>query len=416
MRNSTSSISSLLLSISILLIGVGLLNTLLGVRGLLEGFSETVIGFIMSSYFLGFIVGTYLCPTIIRRVGHIRTFTALAAIGASATLCHALLVDAAAWAGLRFVTGICMVGLYMVVESWLNAQTLHQRRGRVFAWYMAITLAALAFSQFFLLIGEKSGFIPFILAALMFTLGLVPIALTEMREPRPVEVAVLGLAWLYRISPLGVAGAFSAGLVGGAFWGMGAVFGQGIGLTAAGIAGFLGATIMGGALLQWPIGHLSDRHDRRHVLMIVCVVAAILAILLMWAQATSMIVLFVCSFLFGGFFFSIYSLSVAHVNDYLGPADVLPATQGLLLINGIGAALGPVMVGWCMDRFGLMSLLVFFALVCVMLGVFALYLTRQLPTSPIEQQGAFVAMTRTSPMVLEMDPRTEVDPEFDLRS
>lgn len=231
MRNSTSSISSLLLGISILLIGAGLLTTLLGIRAVVEGFSDTVIGFIMSSYFVGSVVGTYLCPVLIRRVGHIRSFSAMAAIAAAATLCHVLFIDALVWAVLRFVVGFFVLGLYMVVESWLNAQVTSHRRGKIFALYMGTTLAALALSQLLLLIGDQQGSMPFVLAALMFTLGLVPVALTEMREPKLIETASLSLARLYHQSPLGVVGAFGSGLVVGAFWGMGAVFGQSVGLT-----------------------------------------------------------------------------------------------------------------------------------------------------------------------------------------
>lgn len=231
MRNSTSSISSLLLGISILLIGAGLLTTLLGIRAVVEGFSDTVIGFIMSSYFVGSVVGTYLCPVLIRRVGHIRSFSAMAAIAAAATLCHVLFIDAMVWAVLRFVVGFCVLGLYMVVESWLNAQVSGHARGKIFSLYMGTTLAALALSQLLLLIGDRHGFVPFVLAALMFTLGLVPVALTEMREPKLIETASLGLARLYHLSPLGVVGALCSGLVVGAFWGMGAVFGQSVGLT-----------------------------------------------------------------------------------------------------------------------------------------------------------------------------------------
>lgn len=405
-----SSVSSLLLGITILLIGSGLLSSLLGIRAVLEGFPETVIGFVMSSYFLGYVVGTYTCPAVIRRIGHIRSFAVMAAIPAAATLCHVLFVDAIVWAVLRFITGFCLLGLYMVVESWLNSEVVSQQRGKIFSLYMAMTLGALGFSQL-LLIGDQQDFVPFALAALMLMLGLVPVALTEMREPKPIETASLGLTHLYKVSPLGVVGSFVSGLVAGALWGMGAVFGQNIGLTTAGIAALMSVTILGGALLQWPIGHLSDRHDRRRVLATVCFCAAVVPFVAAIAPSLSSSVWLVGAFVYGGLVFSIYALCVAHVNDHLAPSDVLHATQGLLLVNGIGAVLGPVLVGWAMELFGPSSLLVFFGIVCLGLGGFSLWRMRQTPSIAIEQQGEFVVITRTSPAALEMDPRTESQQE-----
>lgn len=407
MRESTTSVSSLLLGITVLLIGGGLLSSLLGIRAVLEGFPETIIGFIMSSYFLGYVVGTYICPTVIRRIGHIRSFAVMAAIPGAATLCHVLFVDPIVWAVLRFVTGFCLLGLYMVVESWLNSEVASQQRGKIFSLYMATTLGALGFSQLLLLIGDQQGFVPFALAALMFMIGLVPVTLTEMREPKPIETASLGLAYLYKVSPLGVVGSFVSGLVVGALWGMGAVFGQGVGLTSTGIAALMSVTIFGGALLQWPIGHLSDRHDRRRVLASVCLCAATVPLVAAIVPDVTAALWLLGAFVYGGLVFSVYALCVAHVNDHLVPAEVLHATQGLLLVNGIGSVLGPMLVGWTMELFGPSSLLVFFGIVCLGLGGFSVWRMRQTPSIAIEKQGEFVVVTRTSPAALEMDPRTE---------
>lgn len=398
-------ISTLLVGMSILLGGNGLLGTLLGVRAGLEGFGATVVGAIMSAYFLAFILGTFFCPTIVRRVGHIRAFAALAAIGSVSAITHALLVNPIAWGVLRIVTGVAMVGLFMVMESWLNVLSPNERRGRIFAAYTALNLTAMAAGQFFLLAGELRGYVPFAIVSICFSVALIPVALTNVREPAPVSVPHLRLRELYTISPLGVIGTLGSGLTQGSFWGMGAVFAQGVGLSPGGIALFMASAIVGGALLQWPLGRFSDHHDRRYVLMIVCLAGAVTALLALYVARASPPALLVNAFLYGGFAFSVYSISVSHVNDQLEPSEVLHATSGLLLVYGIGATVGPVLVGVLMTALGPESLLGFFAAILTMLALFALYRMRVGRPIPIETHGAFVPMVRTSPAALEMDPR-----------
>lgn len=404
-------ISTLLVGMGILLGGNGLLGTLLGVRAGLEKFPETVTGGIMAAYFLAFIVGTFFCPAIIRRVGHIRAFAALAATGSAAAIMHALLVHPIAWGVLRVITGVCMVGLFMVMESWLNALAPNERRGRIFAAYTALNLAAMAAGQFFILAGDPLAFVPFALVAIFYSIAVVPVALTSVPEPAPVHVPHLHLHQLYAISPLGIIGTLVAGLAQGAFWGMGAVFAQGIGLSHAGIAVFMGATIIGGALLQWPIGRFSDHHDRRVVLTLVCFAGALSAIAALYCAELSMPGLLASAFVYGGFAFSVYSLSVSHVNDHLAPPEVLQATSGLLLVYGIGATVGPAVVGILMDILGPASLLGYLAAVLALLGLFGLYRARIGAPIPVETHAPFVPVVRTSQVALELDPRAESEPE-----
>src|SRR5512139_273822 len=215
------SLFSLLLGIGCLLVGLGALSTLLGVRAGIEQFGPAVTGVVMAAYFLGFIVGNYLCPPLIRRVGHIRAFAAMGAVVTAAALLHALLVYPSIWFLLRIITGTCMMGLYMVVESWLNAITPNERRGQVFAVYMTTTLLALAGGQYLITTGEITSTRPFALAAIFLALALVPIALTRIDQPVAVETPHLSLRTLFEAAPLGAAGALFAGVGTGAFWGMG---------------------------------------------------------------------------------------------------------------------------------------------------------------------------------------------------
>jgi MFS family permease len=369
----------------------------------------------MSAYFLAFIFGTFVCPPIIRRVGHIRAFAAMGAVASAVAIAHVLLVHPLVWGVLRAVNGISMVGLFMVMESWLNALAPNERRGRIFATYTTVNLTAMAGGQLLLATSDVSGFALFGLVAILYSLALVPVALTNVREPSPVDVPHLHLRGLYSVSPLGFIGTMISGLSQGAFWGMGAVFAHGIGMSASGIAAFMTATIVGGALLQWPIGRLSDRYDRRIVLVVVCFAATACALVAFQVAKLSSLALLASTFLYGGFAFSVYSLTVSHVNDHLKPAEVLGATSGLLLVYGIGAAAAPAVVGALMDVLGPRSLLSYFAATQLSLALFGLYRMWIHAPVPAGARGAFVPMVRTSQVALEMDPRAEVEPELKLK-
>ncbi len=401
------SIYSLLLATAIMLLGSGLLGTLLGVRAGIEQFSAAVTGIIMSGYFVGFVIGSYRGPGIVRRVGHIRTFTAFAAIAAACVIVHGLLVNPYVWWVLRVITGICMVGLYLVIESWLSGQTDSSRRGKIFATYMAVNLFALGLGQFLFLIYGAQDVASFALVALFLSLALVPVALTRMPEPPPVEMPHLRLRRLIAISPLGTAGALCTGLGNGAFWGMAPLFGHDIGLSNAGVATFMAAVIIGGAVLQWPIGHFSDRHDRRAVLALVALFSAIAAGFVFLSARGVLPGLEAAAILFGGFSFSVYSLAVAHTNDHINRSEVLAATQGLLLLNGIGAAIGPLLAGLLVESFGPRSLFAYLTLPYGLLGLFALYRMKVSAPVPLDDQSEFVMMARTATVAAELDPRAE---------
>lgn len=405
------SLFSLLLGIALLLVGMGSLGTLLGVRAGIEQFGPPVTGVVMAAYFLGFVVGNYACPPLIRRVGHIRTFAALAAIVTAVALLHALVVHPLTWLALRVVNGACMMGLYMVMESWLNAITPNEKRGQVFAVYMATTLLAMGVGQYLILVGEITSLIPFAITAVFLAMALVPVALTRISQPEPMAAVRLSLRMLFATTPLGAAGALFAGLSTGAFWGMGPLFAHRIGLEPAGVAMFMSAAILGGAVLQWPIGRLSDRGDRRRMLLGVCLGAVVAALTTYALVQIHPEALFGGAFLYGGFAFTLYSLSVAHANDHLASEQVLEATRSLLLLHGIGAVVGPALAGVLMAALGPGSLLLYFATVLALLALYTVYRMRvRLPIIPAEP---FKTMSGdTSQVVLELDPRAgEAGPE-----
>ena len=411
----SGTIAMLLLGLGTLLVGTGLLGTLLGIRAQLEGFSNSSIGALMAAYYLGYVMGTFLAPALIRRVGHIRSFAALAAIGSASVLCYGLIVHPVAWAGLRIITGIAVVGVYTVVESWLNEQAPHHTRGQIFAIYMVVTLLSLAAGQYLILTGDPGALALFAVASMLFTLGLVPIAATRIHAPQPLAAPSVSLTHLFWLAPLAACGAFIAGIASSAFWSLGAVFAQRVGLSEEGIALFMSATIVGGALLQWPIGRLSDHYSRRFMLTLVSFTAALVALLVLRVMHASLAALTACAFLYGGLMFSVYSLSVAHMNDRLSaPGDVLDATRGLLLIFGMGSIAGPAIGGPLMDRFGPGTIPAYSAATLGLLGLLGLLRLIWAAPIPLIEQGRFVLMVRTTPVVLEMLPQTDAQPELDL--
>jgi len=398
-------LSSLLSGVGMLVVGVGLLFSVLGLRAGVAEFADVVTGLIMSAYFAGFVLGTYVCPAIIRRFGHIRAFAAMASVASTMPILHALWIDPWFWGLLRLITGICLVGLYIVVESWLNALAPSNQRGKVFAAYMTVNFVALALGQWLILVGDTLGFVPFAMVSVMFSFALLPITLTTVSEPKPVAAPRLGLRNLYRTSPLGVAGAVVSGLLNGAFFGLGAVYAQRIGFSDAGVASFMAVTILGGAIFQWPVGHFSDRHDRRLVLLWICLGSAALAAAGFALSGISENALIFVGLLYGGLVFTIYGLSVAHVNDLIHSSRALEVAGGLLLLHGAGAALGPTLAGALMGEFGAASLMLYFVGVLLAMVLFTMRRMRAASAVPAEDKSDYVVMGSGSQAVLQMDPR-----------
>ncbi|MBD8644028.1 MFS transporter [Stenotrophomonas sp. CFBP 13724] len=400
-------LTSLLLGVALLLTGGGLLGTLLAVRGGQEGFSANALGWVMSGYFAGFFVGTFTAPPLIRRMGHSRAFAFHAALATMAVLLHPLWVDPWGWGLLRVVTGIALVGLYTVIESWLNAEPDPQRRSRVFSLYMMINLSALALGQVLLMLGDAGAAAMFTVTALLVCAAMLPVTATRLQQPDVPNVPRLKLGNLYALAPVATVAAGLSGLAMGPFWGLLPVFAGDIGLSGDGVPLFMLAAIAGGALLQWPLGRISDGHDRRIGLMAVSLAAAGLAVLAAMPLIQQQLhVMFLLVFCYGGLVFALYPFAVAHMLDYLASEDLLSGCSSLLLVHGVGAAVGPAIAGALMSRFGAPALPLYFAAVLTCLAVFTgmrLLSHARLRTHP----APFRAMLRTTPSALELMPETE---------
>lgn len=409
MKSLLAPVSSLLGGVALLLLGHGLLNTLLTLRGVAEGYSTGLIGLLMSGYFAGFLIGTWLAPSLIRRVGHIRTFSFYAALAAVAVLLHVIIVNPWVWLVLRVMYGVALVTLYMVIESWLNAQVSGEKRGQVFALYMAVNLGALAAAQQLLTLDSPMNFTLFALAAILICAALMPITLTRQAQPAQPDMPATDLLQLARIAPLPLMAAGISGLTLGGFWGLAPVYASESGFDAAGVGLLMSMTILGGAVLQWPIGLFSDKHDRRLVLLWVVSIGAVLGAAM--TPLTSGPLLLGMMFLWGGLAFSIYSIAVAQMVDQLHPDEILSGSSGLLLANGFGAAFGPVVAGGLMSVFGPKALPIFFAVTLALLALYSFFRARRVVDLVTEPHGHFTPMLRTSHTVLELMPDTPDTPE-----
>ncbi|WP_172151004.1 MFS transporter [Pseudomonas tumuqii] len=395
-------ISSLLGGVALLLLGNGLLNTLLTLRGVAEGYSTGMLGLIMSGYFVGFLLGTWLAIPLVRRVGHIRAFAFCAALAAITALLHVLIIDPWVWLGLRVLYGLALVSLYMVIESWLNAQVPNGKRGQVFAVYMAVNLGALAAAQQLLNLADPSDFVLFVLAAMLISAALMPIALTRQPQPSVPETLHTNLRQLVGIAPLAIAAAGLSGLALGAFWGMAPVYASLSGFDATGVGLLMSGAILGGALLQWPIGIYSDKHDRRLVLF--WVVALSVAVALLMSVLPAGRLLLAAIFVWGGLAFAIYPIAVAQLIDQLHSDEILAGSSSLLMVNGIGSVCGPLLAGLLMQHLGAQALPLYFAATLGALAAYTFYRLRHVTDLVSEPHAHFMPMLRTSHTVLELMP------------
>jgi MFS family permease len=413
MLKDVRALTSLLSGTGLLVMGSGLMFSLLGTRASTADFSPLVTGLVMSAYFAGFALGVYACPQVIRRVGHIRAFAAMASVSSTMPVLHALWVDPVYWGILRAITGVCLVGLYIAIESWLNMASTKTNRGRVFGAYTTVSWLASAAGQWLLLVGQSVAFAPYVLASVLLSLALVPISLTSVQEPQVVEVPKLQWAFLWNSSPIGVVGGLASGLSLGAFYGLGAVFGQGVGFDESSVASFMALTIVGGALATWPLGSWSDKVDRRWVIFLACTGGTVLAALGYVLTLTGAIYwLPTLGFFLGMYLFPVYGLSVAHGNDWVEPARTLDMTGGLLLMHGIGAAVGPTLAGALMGWLGASALMLYLGVIALVYAGLVLWRLRHHPAVPEEEKFDFVPWSEgVSPAVLQLAPHVGDDQE-----
>lgn len=365
---------ALLLGILLLLAGNGLQGTLLGVVAEDTGFSSTITGLVMTSFYVGFLFGSAGAERLIARVGHVRTFAALASTGSIAILVHGLLIDPWTWGGMRFITGFSFAGLYVVAESWLARASDNTYRGGLLAVYMIVQHAGLTGGNILMNAAPTAGLTLYVITSIIISAALIPILLSSAPQPHVViQTERLSLAKLYRTSPLGVTGCFAAGVANGIILGMSAVFARRLELDVAALSVFIAAIMVGGAALQYPVGKLSDRFDRRKVIAAVAALTAVSGLALSPAAAAGGWVLICAGFLMGGLALTLYPLALSHTNDWLDPEQMTAASSALVMVYGAGAVLGPVGAGFLMGVMGPDGFGVYLALVGAALTAFAAF-------------------------------------------
>lgn len=410
LRTDLRALAALFSGITLLLLGNGLLNTLVTLAGESRGYPTVWLGLLSSGYFIGFFIGIWLVVPLVKRVGHIRTFAFTAALAAISTLLHSLLDSPWLWLTLRISYGIALVSIYAVVESWLNGAVAAERRSKVFAIYTMISLGAVAAAQQLLRLDSPAALTLFVVAGILLTLALMPITLTRLPQPSMVNTPDFNLGVAWRAAPLAMVSSGFSGLVLGAFWGLMPLFGSMMGMSPTAIGIMMSAGILGGALGQLPVGYYSDRHDRRKVLLAVMVLAAVASALLI--PLGESVVLLVVMALWGAMVFSIYPISVAYMVDRVSPEDMLSGSSAVLMLFGLGAAIGPALAGALMEVFGHDALPLYLVVVLLALVfVLTLDIRRHAQAKDVDGHGHFTPMQRSTPQALEM-MEDAPEPEF----
>lgn len=380
---------ALLLGMAFIMTGNGLLVTLLGVRATGENFPTVVTGVIQTCYYIGFLAGSLITPKAVQRVGHIRVFAALAALVATAALLHALFVNPPVWSLMRMVTGFSYAGLYVVAESWLNDRSANDTRGQLLSIYMVIQFGGLMLGQLLLNAADPGGYELFSLVAVLLTLAIPTMLLSASSAPGFEAPAQLGLGALLRISPLGVLGCFGVGVAHSAFFAMGAVYARDSGLSVFEVSVFMAIAILGGIAAQWPVGRASDRLDRRIVIVAATLVAAVAAAAAALLPAGHPWILQALACLFGAASLPLYSLVIAHTNDFLKPEEMVAASSSLLLVFGVGAVAGPALCGAVMTALGNDGFFVYLAAAQAAIGIIALYRMTRRAAPPSEERAPY---------------------------
>jgi MFS family permease len=376
MRSTLALIAPLLLGLFFLIVGHGLQLTLIPLRAGAEGWNAFQIGAVGSAYYIGFVVGCIGGPYLIRRAGHIRAFTALVSLAATAMVAHPLWVAFGPWFFLRIVLGASLAGLYMIIESWLNDLASNETRGRIMSAYIMVNYGAIAVGQLAVTLYSPLDFALFAIAGMMMSLAAIPVALTTSAQPAPVPLVRFRPLALYKASPVGVVGVTAVGLANGAFWSLGAVAAVGAGLSTREAAIFMSIVTASGALAQWPAGRFSDRIDRRIVLIVLLCVAAAVGLLFAFlpVPGTAWLGLAV---LFGVAMSPTYSIAAAHAYDHALPGTFVETAAGLFLANASGAIVGPLIASAMMGQFGTSRLFLFTALAQASLAAYTYLRFRQ---------------------------------------
>jgi len=399
----------LLLGMLFLMLGNGLQGTLLGIRGAAEGFSTSSMSVVMSAYFLGFLGGSRLAPEMIRRVGHVRVFAALASFISAVLVLYAAAPNPIAWALMRVIIGFCFSGVYVVAESWLNDASTNETRGQTLSLYLIVQMMGIVAAQGLLNVADPLGYNLFIISSVLVSISFAPILLSVGPVPVFERTKPMTLKRLFEVSPVGFVGAFLLGAIFSALFGMSSIFGSQIGLNVEKISIFVGSIYVGGMLCQYPIGWFSDRMDRRALITGLNLFGAATMVVALLVPG-NFVWLLVLAFIIGGISNPLYSLYIAYTNDFLEIDEMAAASGGLIFVNGIGAIAGPVLLGWMMDTWGPFSFFGYIGSVMALMSIYAIYRMTQRPAPQVVDTAPYAPIAPTSsPVAVEFAQEIAID-------
>ncbi|WP_276324465.1 MFS transporter [Pelagibacterium halotolerans] len=398
------------MSSALLMIAGGMHGLILPVRGAEEGFSLLALGLIGTGWSIGFISGSISVPHLVRRVGHIRAYAVMAAIACMTILLNLIFVHDGAWIFLRIFSGFCFAGAAMVVESWLNEVSDNESRGTTFSIYVSVTLFASTAGQMIIAATGVAGYIPFVLAAIAYIGAVLPTAVTRTPQPAPLQAVSLDVGLLYKTSPIAVVAAFSVGMANGAFGTLAPVYGIERGFSTATVAYLMSLAIVAGAIAQVPLGRLSDRIDRRKVMMGVAIIGAVAGTLTVLFNPDENALLYVLFALYGLAAYSLYAIAVAHANDFADEGSFAKVASGMLLILGSGQMLGPIAASMTMQWLGPVAMFVIPVVFHGALAAAAYFRMQAREATPAEDRAPFQPMPSerlVTGETLNLDPRSE---------
>lgn len=404
-------ILSLLRGTAFLLAASGLHGLLLPLRGQLEGFSTASLGMMGTAWAGGFITGCVFAPRLVRRAGHVRAFGTFAAAGAIIALLSGLIIDQYVWIALRAFTGFTMAGCFMIIESWLNERATNQNRGTVFGLYMMVTYASIMAGQMMVAAGSVANESLFMVAGILFCLSLIPTAVSSAAHPTPLRDVKLNLRKLYNNSPVSSVACVLIGVANGSWGTLGAVYGARIGISTPTIALMMSLVVVAGAVLQMPIGRISDRTDRRYVLVAAALLATLFACLDFLVEPRTSTVVLALTAGYGAFAYALYSLAVAHANDHASPEEFTQISGGLLLLYGFGTMIGPMIAAGLMGWLRPEGIFLATAAAHLLLACYTILRIRRRAPVPLEDREAFKTLPaeRTlTPQTGNLDPRSDV--------
>jgi MFS family permease len=403
----------LMLGMLLLTLGNGLQGTLLGVRGSIEQMETQMMGFVMSAYFVGFLGGSRLAPILVQRVGHVRVFAALGSLVSAAFILFPIWVSPWFWIVLRLVIGFCFSGIYVVAESWLNDRSSNDTRGQALSMYLMVQMSGIVVGQLLLNIADPAGFELFVLITVLVSISFAPILLSSSPAPIYATAKPMSLRELITASPLGCVGMFLLGGVFASLFGMASVFATQRGLSFAEISYFVTSIYVGGLLVQYPIGWLSDRIDRRLLIVATAAMCAVVSVGSL-SIGDSLVWLTLAGFFIGGTTNPMYSLLIAYTNDFLDTDQMASASGGMLFINGVGAMGGPIVVGYLMTIYGPSAFFGYIGLLMALIGGYGIYRMTQRASTTVDEMAPYLPISnRTTQVAVEIAIEAVEDEQAD---